>query len=589
MKNTSTTKQTIKLYAKENLAHKWMFLATNLTWSSGILLQKLLLPLIVASTFDLIIKNQANLEWSTFIGRFVLFAVVALVAQFFIDAGLVLLSRTETKVIVSLHRRIYDHLIHQSMQFHNNSFSGALVNQTNRLVNGYVTVTDTFVINVSQLVILLFFSSAILFIYSPLLAFVIVLWSILFLAINIHLTIRRISLGRARAAADSKLTGYLADSMGNIGAIKTFAAEKHELGAYNSLAHDRANKGYAYWIRTIKNDAVFGIMMSTLQVLVLTVSIYAIKNHAITISVFILAQVYITQAIANLWGLSNITKNLEQNISDAAEMTEILNQDSSVQDLPDARKIKVKDGSIAFKDVSFAHAENKDELFKQLGFSVAAGERVGLVGPSGGGKTTITKLLLRFMDIPSGEILIDGQAIDQVTQESLRQTIAYVPQEPLLFHRSLSENIAYGNPKASSAAIEKAAKLAHADEFIEQLPNRYDTLVGERGIKLSGGQRQRIAIARAMIKDAPILVLDEATSALDSESEVLIQDALWKLMEGRTAIVIAHRLSTIQKMDRIIVLKEGEIAEQGTHHELLKNNGLYAKLWAHQSGGFIDD
>jgi ATP-binding cassette subfamily B protein len=210
------------------------------------------------------------------------------------------------------------------------------------------------------------------------------------------------------------------------------------------------------------------------------------------------------------------------------------------------------------------------------------------VGHSGSGKTTLTKLLLRFSDVDGGTISIDGQDISHIKQEDLRSHIAYVPQEPVLFHRSLAENIAYGKPDATKDEIREAARKAHADEFIQKLPKGYDTLVGERGVKLSGGQRQRIALARAILKDAPILVLDEATSALDSESEKLIQDALKKFMKGRTTIVIAHRLSTIQSMDRIAVLKDGSIAEQGSHRELLANKHTYAELWKHQSGGFLE-
>jgi len=224
-----------------------------------------------------------------------------------------------------------------------------------------------------------------------------------------------------------------------------------------------------------------------------------------------------------------------------------------------------------------------------IDLTIAPGEMVGIVGPSGSGKSTLTRLLLRFSDIDGGAIMIDGQNIAQITQDDLRRFIAYVPQEPLLFHRSIRENIAYGSPKATEKEIVAAARKANAAEFIDHLPDGYDTMVGERGVKLSGGQRQRIAIARAILKNAPILVLDEATSALDSESEILIQEALQKLMQNRTTIVIAHRLSTIQKMDRIVVLADGAIVEQGPHQKLIARKGVYAQMWGHQSGGFIEE
>ena len=242
------------------------------------------------------------------------------------------------------------------------------------------------------------------------------------------------------------------------------------------------------------------------------------------------------------------------------------------------------------KDVSFAHDNgNGEHVFDNFNLTIASGQRVGLVGHSGSGKTTLTRLLLRFSDIYEGMITIDGQDIAMVTQRSLRDSIAYVPQEPLLFHRSLRENIAYGKPDASEEEIRRAARQANALQFIESLPDGFDTMVGERGIKLSGGQRQRIAIARAILKDAPILVLDEATSALDSESEKLIQESLTELMKGRTSIVIAHRLSTIAKLDRIVVLDKGRVIEDGTHSELTKKGGVYSMLWSHQSGGFIEE
>jgi ATP-binding cassette subfamily B protein len=299
---------------------------------------------------------------------------------------------------------------------------------------------------------------------------------------------------------------------------------------------------------------------------------------------------YTLNVVSQLWQLSSITRNYVRIVGDAGPMIAMLDEAPELSDSTELETVSIHSGQIHFRDVTFQHDGAEVPLFSNLNLRIKPGEKVGLVGHSGSGKTTFTRLLLRFSDIQSGTIDIDGQNIANIAQDDLRRHIAYVPQEPLLFHRSIAENIAYGESDASPEAIEAVAKMASAHEFITSLPQGYDTLVGERGVKLSGGQRQRIAIARAMLKNAPILALDEATSALDSESEVLIQAALWKLMEGRTAIVIAHRLSTIQKMDRIIVLDKGRIVEEGSHKELIrKQNGTYAKLWAHQSGGFIEE
>lgn len=592
MKQSSTNLKTLKYYASENWRHKWMFSASVGTWITGMLLQKLALPLIAATAFNEILsrQNSGSLDWDILVRPILLFVLTAAVSQALIDSGLLLLSKLETKVIALLHARIFERLTKFSMQFYNDTFSGALVNQTNRFVTGYVTLTDTFVINITQLVVFVVFASVVLFYYSPLIGGTVFVWSLIFLLVNVILTRRRIPYSKARAAADSKVTAHLADSVANISTIKTFAAEQSELDSYSRVATKRARIGYDYWIKTIKNDAVFGILMSLLQILVLVVSVWALMNNNIQVGTLVLAQVYIAQIISFLWGLSNIAKNVEQSLSDASEMTEILELQPDINDPLHPEPSRIKQGEIAFDNVTFFYGKNnKRPLFQGLNLHIQPGEKVGLVGHSGGGKTTITKLLLRIVDIQEGTIAIDNQDITAITQRDLRKHIAYVPQEPLLFHRTLAENIRYGKPNASQKEIEHVAKMAHAHEFIKELPEGYETLVGERGVKLSGGQRQRIAIARAMLKNAPILVLDEATSALDSESEALIQDALWKLMEGRTAIVIAHRLSTIQKMDRIVVMDNGRIAEQGTHNELIAQKGIYADLWAHQSGGFLEE
>jgi ATP-binding cassette subfamily B protein len=333
------------------------------------------------------------------------------------------------------------------------------------------------------------------------------------------------------------------------------------------------------------------LLSAALQLTVIIFGFIAVRDHHITIATYLLFQVYILRVIDSLTKMVMTVRFVEGALGDAAEMADLFDRQPAIQDPVKPQPLTLSKGEVQFDHISFHYSEQqgKRQLFKDFDLRIHAGEKIGLVGPSGGGKTTITKLLLRFMDVSHGAIRLDGQDITTITQDDLHQVIGYVPQEPLLFHRSLRENISYGNKDATDEQIIAAAKKAHAHDFIQSLHHGYDTLVGERGIKLSGGQRQRVAIARAMLKNAPILVLDEATSALDSESEKYIQAALWELMENKTTLVIAHRLSTIQHLDRIVVLDEGSIVEQGSHKELLAKHGLYARLWQHQSGGFIDD
>jgi ABC-type multidrug transport system fused ATPase/permease subunit len=305
------------------------------------------------------------------------------------------------------------------------------------------------------------------------------------------------------------------------------------------------------------------------------------------VGTFVLVQAYIISINNSLWSFSRIVRDMTEGISDAKEMVEMLHLPHEIQDIPNATALNVPKGLIEFKNVSFSFGENKP-VFNKLNLSIKAGEKVALIGSSGAGKSTLVKLLLRLNDIQGGEISIDGQNIKNVTQESLRENISLVPQDPALFHRTLMENIRYGRRDATDEEVINSSKLAHCDIFIKEFPYKYETFVGERGIKLSGGERQRVAIARALLKNAPILVLDEATSSLDSHSESLIQDALQTLMKGKTTLVIAHRLSTIRKMDRIIVLGKDGILEEGSHEQLIQKHGMSARLWNLQAGGFAD-
>jgi ATP-binding cassette subfamily B protein len=341
--------------------------------------------------------------------------------------------------------------------------------------------------------------------------------------------------------------------------------------------------------KNMNQELVTGAIQVTLYVSVIGFSIWLATTGRIAVGIIYLCLDYIRTILMRLWDLNGTFRAITRLFGDANDMTEIFMISPEIADSTDAKEFTVTKGDLSFDNVTFTYPEAKEALFHNFNLHIEHGQKVGLVGHSGSGKTSITKLTLRFMDIQSGNITIDGHNIADMKQSDLRDAISYVPQEPLLFHRSIAENISYGKHQATLEEIKTAAKKAHAHEFIVDLPEGYDTLVGERGVKLSGGQKQRIAIARTFLKNAPIIVLDEATSALDSESEVLIQDALLRLMEGKTAIVIAHRLSTIQRMDSVIVLAHGSIAEQGTHEALLSNKGIYADLWKHQSGGFIKE
>jgi ATP-binding cassette subfamily B protein len=397
--------------------------------------------------------------------------------------------------------------------------------------------------------------------------------------------------GAQLARAESRQTGFLADAITNVMAIKSFAGEHVEQRRFATATHTTYQKlmgmMYAFQRQQIALGSITGLMAAA----ALAIAITSVVSFGANLATAFLIFNYTSTIASQLFNFSNNSlRNYNRSFGDASDMIEILSAKPTIVDPKEPQAAHITSGEIHFNNVLFTHGGADDALFDRLNLRIKPGEKVGLVGHSGSGKTTLTRLLLRFSDIQGGSIAIDGQDITHITQNHLRQHIAYVPQEPLLFHRSIAENIGYADPEASRETIEAVAKMASAHDFVVTLPKGYDTLVGERGVKLSGGQRQRIAIARAMLKNAPILLLDEATSALDSESEVLIQQALWKLMEGRTAIVIAHRLSTIQKMDRIIVLDNGVIVEEGSHKELIsKSNGTYAKLWAHQSGGFIDD
>ncbi|PIZ94618.1 MAG: hypothetical protein COX81_02975 [Candidatus Magasanikbacteria bacterium CG_4_10_14_0_2_um_filter_37_12] len=334
-------------------------------------------------------------------------------------------------------------------------------------------------------------------------------------------------------------------------------------------------------------DAAQWLLMIALEIGLMVVAVKLWKIGILTIGDFVLIQAYIMRMFEKLWGFGRVVRDFYEHLADAEEMTEILDTPHEIVDSRRAKPLQIKKGKINFEGVYFSYHKTR-QVISKFNLAIKPGEKIALVGPSGAGKTTVIKLLLRQHDVTRGKISIDDQLINQITLESLWSNISMVPQDPVLFHRTILENIRYGKPEASDEEVVFAAKVAHCHEFISEFSDQYNTYVGERGVKLSGGERQRVAIARAVLRNSPILVLDEATSSLDSESEHLIQDALDYLMQKKTVIVIAHRLSTIMKMDRIAVIARGQILEQGTHKELLrKKQGIYKKLWDRQVGGFV--
>jgi ATP-binding cassette subfamily B protein len=481
-------------------------------------------------------------------------------------------------------------LLRRSVGFHNNNVGGKLVSDASDLPNGYAQLVNGLYTGLLPFATVIVSGIIVVFIESWILGLVIFVTTFIAVGTGILESKRRANLRKLRLYATKDLTAHLADTILNVQTVKTFAREKDESVEHHRLSGILRDMRLNDWGLAATKGSNRVAMLLIMQAVFVVVAYKLVQNDPSLLGVGIFAFTFTITLSNRLFDINNLMRNVEDGFLLASPMVEYMQQQPEINDRPGAKPLKAKKGAIDLHNVTFNYQDENTEqtVFKNLNLSIKPGEKIGLVGPSGGGKTTLTRLLLRFEDIDAGTIGIDSQDIAHVTQDSLRKFISYVPQEPLMFHRSIRENIAYGNPEATDNEILRAAKAAHAADFIDSLPAGYNTIVGERGVKLSGGQRQRIAIARAILKNAPILILDEATSALDSESEVLIQDALWQLMQKRTAIVIAHRLSTIQKMDRILVLENGTITEQGTHKELLKKKGTYAMLWGHQSGGFID-
>lgn len=571
------------------MKYKWSFYLTFVFYAGRVFFSSILLPIYFKRIIDIIsIAPQERGVFSSELIYLVIINIIIIISGFiFSRLGGYAIVYSQSNILRELADYSFGKMINNSYGFFSNRFVGSLVTKSRRFVRAFETMHDTVVFNFWMTSVTFIGIFTVLFIQAPLIASIFIVWVVFYIMIVALFVKKRMQYDMEKSEADSRVGGRLTDVFSNIFAIKVFSASVWEKKSFAKVTEDEWRHRSKSWNFGLTQDAVQGGLMTIVQAIVLYMIIKLWIAGTMSTGTVVLVETYMVIIFDQLWNLAKALSKFMESMADMKEVIDIFEIKPDIADIERVKTLDSKTGDIEFKKISFVY-DSGQKVFKDFSLKVKSGERIGLVGHSGAGKSTITKLILRFVDVTSGVILVNGKDIREVSQDDLRNTISYVPQEPVLFHRSIRDNIAYSRRDASNEQVIESAKKAHAHEFILKLKYGYDTLVGERGVKLSGGERQRIAIARAMLKDSPILILDEATSSLDSISESHIQDAFNELMKGKTTIVIAHRLSTVQKMDRIIVLDQGKITEEGTHKELLESNGVYADLWKHQTGGFLE-
>ena len=492
----------------------------------------------------------------------------------------------QANIMAGLRSQGFSYMIGHSRTFFADNFGGSLTQKIGKYSRAFEKLMDRFVNDGIPLVIKSIGTIIAIYTLAPKYAYILSVFCFVFLITALVYTRFKLKYDVISALSDTKTTGVLADSISNHSSIQLFASHNYEKERVGSVINEQKKATVFNWYLWEGLGSIQSLYAVLIEFIIFWCAISDWKLGLIGIPIIILIQSYLGRLVENLWSFASIVRAFYDGFADAQEMALILDTPYEVND-NNINSLKNIKGEIIFDNITYIYGKNNLKIFDNFSLTIPAGQKVAIVGSSGSGKSTFVNLLMRLFNLNKGRILIDGIDISSISQENLREEIGFVPQDPVLFHRSLMDNIRYGNRFASDEEVIKVASMAHCDVFIKNLSNGYNTYVGERGVKLSGGERQRVAIARAMLKNAPILILDEATSALDSESEFLIQDALHNLIKGKTTIVIAHRLSTIRSMDRIIVIANGKIVEEGTHEELiLKSNGEYKKLWNIQALGF---
>ncbi|MGI5380360.1 ABC transporter ATP-binding protein [Streptomyces sp. CA-251387] len=577
----------LRYYGRELARLRWLTLPAMLLSAVGNIGINYIAPLIVAKLVG-DIADDKDVTVGSAMPYVIGFVGVLLLAETLWRIALHCLNRLDALGIEHLYVIGMDELFAKDAAFFHDNFAGSLTKRVLSFATRFEQFVDTLTFQIVGSFVPLAFGTVVLWRYEPLFVVGLLVMIAVTAVCVVPLIRRRQALVDEREEAIARVSGHVADSLMNMDTVRAFAAEGREAAEHRSrVAASRRLTLRSWDYGNLRIDTLVAPMSVLTNALGLLLAV-TLGGGAHGVEAIVVAFTYYSNATRIMFEFNQIYRRLESSMTEAAQFTELLLTPPTVVDPPSPEPLLPGAADVRFEQVVFAHAGGRP-LFEGLDLDVPAGSRIGLVGRSGGGKTTLTRLLLRMTDIDAGRILIGGQDISRLRQADLRSLIAYVPQDPAMFHRTLRDNIAFARPDATDAEIRRAAEAAHVTEFADALPHGFDTMVGERGVKLSGGQRQRVALARAILRDAPVLLLDEATSALDSESEILVQEALWRLMEGRTALVVAHRLSTVAGMDRLVVLDRGRIVEQGTHDELLAAEGAYAKLWQHQSGGFLDD